>query len=251
MRWSFILVALASCASPAIGSYPDDDIDLPQRRSSDDGDEESKSVDADAQTSRLTLTLAGDGDVTVTSSPAGLTCTGKTCSGSFPSDANVTLTATVAAGHVFVGWTGSCSGSSPTCTTKASGALTIVAEAIAMAGTWKGTYTNKRPAHGCRFENGGDLTVTVTGTTSLATAASMTGLEIRSTRGCAVVDRRNGQAPASPLTVGAELTGTWQTKVDGIGGSLDFPFEATLSGKTLTGSWTCTSCEGSFTLTKQ
>jgi endoglucanase len=57
----------------------------------------------------LTVTTSGTGSGTVSSSPAGIDC-GATCSASFPSGTNVTLTATPADGSTFDGWGGACSG---------------------------------------------------------------------------------------------------------------------------------------------
>ena len=65
-------------------------------------------------TSLLTVSLAGTGAGTVTSNPAGINC-GATCSATFTTNASVTLTAAAAAGSVFSGWSGACSGASATC----------------------------------------------------------------------------------------------------------------------------------------
>lgn len=56
----------------------------------------------------LTTTVTGSG--TVASSPIGINCPG-VCSAHFNPDATVTLTATSAAGAVFSGWSGACTGS--------------------------------------------------------------------------------------------------------------------------------------------
>jgi hypothetical protein len=55
----------------------------------------------------LSVSLSGSG--TVTSSPSGISC-GTTCSASFASGAQVTLTAAPASGANFSGWSGACSG---------------------------------------------------------------------------------------------------------------------------------------------
>jgi hypothetical protein len=70
---------------------------------------------AGASASTLTVTLAGTGAGTVTSDPAGLTCTGATCSGSFDPTATVVLSAVPAAGNGFGGFTGCTSATSTTC----------------------------------------------------------------------------------------------------------------------------------------
>ena len=62
----------------------------------------------------LIVTLAGTGSGTVTSDPAGIDC-GGTCSASYGAGVNVTLTATPAAGSVWGGWSGACSGMDAEC----------------------------------------------------------------------------------------------------------------------------------------
>ena len=57
----------------------------------------------------LTVTEAGNGTGTVTSAPAGIICP-ETCSASFASGTQVTLTQSAADGSVFAGWGGACTG---------------------------------------------------------------------------------------------------------------------------------------------
>jgi Divergent InlB B-repeat domain len=57
----------------------------------------------------VTATKAGTGTGIVASSPSGLNC-GSTCSASFASGTSVGLSATPAAGSIFTGWSGACSG---------------------------------------------------------------------------------------------------------------------------------------------
>jgi hypothetical protein len=57
----------------------------------------------------LTVSKTGSGTGTVTSAPTGINC-GTTCAADFPAGAPVTLTASPAAGSVFGGWIGACSG---------------------------------------------------------------------------------------------------------------------------------------------
>ncbi|GAB4214455.1 MAG: hypothetical protein OHK0022_53040 [Roseiflexaceae bacterium] len=61
----------------------------------------------------LTVSKAGTGSGTV--SGGGINC-GSVCSASHASGTSVTLTATAASGSAFVGWSGACAGTSPTCT---------------------------------------------------------------------------------------------------------------------------------------
>ncbi|MHA2647234.1 MAG: InlB B-repeat-containing protein, partial [bacterium JZ-2024 1] len=59
----------------------------------------------------LSLTVNGQGSVS--SNPAGINCPAGNCTASFPSYTLVTLTATAFPGWVFAGWSGACSGTSP------------------------------------------------------------------------------------------------------------------------------------------
>lgn len=79
----------------------------------------------------LSVTISGSG--TVTSAPSGINC-GTTCSASYDSGTQVTLTATPATGSTFSGWSGACSGSSPTCTVAMTQARSVTAS-FASGGT--------------------------------------------------------------------------------------------------------------------
>jgi len=63
----------------------------------------------------LTVSESGTGTGTIASNPSGINCA-PTCSASFTSGTQVTLTETAAANSSFTGWTGGCSGSNSTCT---------------------------------------------------------------------------------------------------------------------------------------
>ncbi|HKJ91654.1 MAG TPA: right-handed parallel beta-helix repeat-containing protein [Longimicrobiales bacterium] len=95
----------------------------------------------------LSVQLEGDGAGTITSSPAGITCTaqGGTCSASFDSATSVTLTASADSGDDFAGWSGDCSGSA-TC------ALTM---SKAMSAT--GSFDNPRKVEATLGTSGGTL----------------------------------------------------------------------------------------------
>jgi hypothetical protein len=86
------------------------------------------SVDATFAAGKLLTvgtTSQGAASGTVTSSPAGISCPG-TCSASFPTGTNVTLTAAGSGSDFFTGWSGDCSGNA-TCALTMSAAKTATA----------------------------------------------------------------------------------------------------------------------------
>lgn len=250
------VVILAACSAPPIGDYPEEEFQRPKRRNADTSEDPDAAATAPPTTGTtsftLTVTLAGPGAGTITSTPAGLTCQGKTCTGSFPSGTAVTLVPAPAAGSSFVGWTGACDGST-TCAPVMNGNVAITAELESLAGTWSGTYTNTRQAFDCTFENKGNLSITIAADgTAFTNTANVTGLELREIPSCNLVRTTTGTSPSEPVTLaGTATSGTWTVKVQGASGTLAFPYTGTFAGKKLSGSWTCATCVGSFTLTKQ
>jgi hypothetical protein len=242
--------ALIACGSAPVGEEPDVPGEalppIPRPPKGDGGaDDDSATASSDVT---LSITLNGTGAGTVTSSPPGVTCSGKSCAGTFAKGTKVTLTANAATGSYFDAWTGACTGAE--CAPALDADKTVTAGFETLSGTWAGTYTNTRTVNGCTFNNAGNLSVTITATPT--SSASFTGLEIRQIPGCQLVNKTTGAAPASALTIApTNMTGTWSASVSGVGGTLDFPFTASVSGGKLTGSWSCPTCTGSFTLTKQ
>jgi Divergent InlB B-repeat domain len=64
--------------------------------------------------SQFTLTTSVTGNGRITSTPAGIDC-GSTCDAAFNAGVSVTLTAAPAAGQLFNGWSGACTGTQTTC----------------------------------------------------------------------------------------------------------------------------------------
>ena len=72
----------------------------------------------------LFVSIIGDG--TVSSLDGGISC-GSDCSESYSPATNVTLSAVAATGSIFSGWSGNCSGTSPTCTLRISESRNVTA----------------------------------------------------------------------------------------------------------------------------
>jgi hypothetical protein len=73
-----------------------------------------------------TLNVAYTGSGKVTSKPKGINC-GKQCSSAYTAGTSVTLTATPARKHQFLGWSGDCSGTQLTCTVPMLGVRNVTA----------------------------------------------------------------------------------------------------------------------------
>jgi hypothetical protein len=256
--------AVFACAPPSIGEYPEygdknggggaDDKAGNDDKNDDDGKTDSKSSQTDpnapgnAQQFKLTVTLKGTGSIT--STPAGVTCTGTTCTGSFAKGTQVTLTPTAGNANFFSTWSGQCTGAA-NCAPIVNADVAITAEFESFDGKWTGTYTNMRKAFNCNFTNNGNLETTLS-TGAASSTANMTGLELRQVPGCGLVKTSTGSAPSASMTLAADkMTGSWTFSVPGASGTVAFPFTATFKGKTMTGTWTCDTCNGGFTLTKQ
>lgn len=110
-----------------------------------------------AQTYALSVAKAGNGTGTITSSPGGINC-GSDCTENYSANTIVTLTAAPTAGHSFGGWSGSCSGSSSSCTVTLNAARSVTATFtqppqatlhIAKVGSGSGTVARAGGALNC------------------------------------------------------------------------------------------------------
>jgi hypothetical protein len=250
-----LALVLVACGDTSIGSEPDG-IPLPSRETAqrDSGSSTQGADDVVVPTSfALNVALTGTGKGEITSTPSGLTCTATSCTGTFPAGSDVALSAKPEAGAILGAWSGACSGTTD-CKVTMSADASVGAELTTLVGTWSGSYTNTRQVQGCTFNNAGTLSakVSLDAAAAMGTTASVDGLEIRQIPGCGLAGKSTGAAPSSAVTsTGNKLTGTWTMNVAGVGGTLAFPFTGTVSGKTFTGSWTCPTCTGTFTLTLQ
>jgi len=125
----------------------------------------------------LGVTLAGTGKGSVASNPAGITC-GQVCSASFKPGTLVTLTATAETNSYFLGWSGACTGTSPTCTVTLNQSEQATATfdpvqgvpvlAVTLAGTGTGTVSSNPAGISCKptcsasFTAGTQVTLTET-----------------------------------------------------------------------------------------
>ena len=127
-----------------------------------------------ASTAPVTLTVTRTGNGTVSSTPAGISC-GTGCSATFTVGTGVTLTAAPAAGSVFTGWSGGCSGVGA-CTLTMTGAMTVgatfapapVALTVARAGLGSGSVASAPAGISCgttcsaAFPSGSSIVLTAT-----------------------------------------------------------------------------------------
>ena len=109
-------------------------------------------------TRTLTVSHAGSGSGTVTSNPAGIDC-GSDCSEAYAFGTPVTLTAAPAAGSIFGGWGGACSGTG-TCEVTMTAARSVTATftittrtlTVSGAGSGSGTVTSNPAGIDCGSE---------------------------------------------------------------------------------------------------
>ena len=158
------------------------------------------------QSFALTVSNAGAGSGTVTSSPAGISCSA-TCSTSFTTGTVVTLTAAPAAGSTFTGWSGGgCTGTA-SCTVTMTAATSITAAfmqqsfalAVSKSGAGGGTVTSSPAGINCGTTCSTSFT---TGTLVTLTAAPAAGSTFAGwSGGCA------GTGPCS-LTMNAATADT-------------------------------------------
>ena len=124
----------------------------------------------------LDVSRGGSGSGSVASAPMGIDC-GDTCTASFTSGTDVTLTPTPAAGSIFTGWTGDCTGASATCTLHMDAHRSVTANFavvthpidVALSGTGTGTVTSAPDGLSCTsgtcsasFPEGQSVTLTAT-----------------------------------------------------------------------------------------
>ena len=98
----------------------------------------------------LVVSVTGQ-DGGLTSNPGGINC-GGSCAYAYETGSSVTLSAVPNAGQAFIGWTGDCTGDSPTCTVSLSAARSVTAQFGAASGggsqspgTEPGTGTAESP----------------------------------------------------------------------------------------------------------
>ena len=254
-----IVFAACTAPSPSLPASGDDGngTDLPDRNPTTTADAGTGSTVRSDTKPKVTITLSGSGNGTIASTPGGVTCTGKTCTGSFAVGTKITLVPTPAAGSIFAGWSGACTGAG-SCEPVLSADVQLAALFEPYPGTWSGTYEHKQSAGGWQFDNKGNMTVDVTDKDAGATFGSTnnaTGFELRDLNGCGLVSVENGTAKDDITVNATAVTGTWNFSIPNASGKLPLPFKATITSgdagaPTLNGTWTCAGCTGSFTLTK-
>jgi len=137
----------------------------------------------------LSVQAAGAGGGTISSSPAGITC-GRSCSASFASGTQVTLTEAAGKNSSFAGWSGGCSGTNPTCSVTLNASQQVTASfnaiqnavvlTVTLAGTGTGTVVSGPSGISCAaactasFAPGTQVTITETAGTN-STFASWAG----------------------------------------------------------------------------
>ncbi len=147
-----------------------------------------KSVNADFTLNTFTLTATKTGTGSGTLSATGLTCNGATCTGKYPYNSSVTITAAPATGSTFGAWTGCATSSGTACTVTMSVARSVSASftsnAYTLTATRTGAGTGTLSATGLTC-NGATCTGAYPYNTSVTiTAAPATGSTLGTWTGC-------------------------------------------------------------------
>ena len=130
-----------------------------------------------ADSVQLSVQAAGAGAGTVSSNPAGINC-GQSCSATFASGTQVTLTASPVANSFFTGWSGACSGAG-VCKMTLTQNVSVMATfsdspvlAVTLTGMGKGSVASSPPGINCEqtcsasFDPGTQVTLTETPATN-------------------------------------------------------------------------------------
>jgi hypothetical protein len=135
----------------------------------------------------VTVTKSGNGAGMVTSDPAGMTCTPTSCTGTYPANSNVTLTATPDAGSNFIQWGGPCTGSLNQCTVTMNSAKAVTAQFV-LAGPFQlnvdvpaagGSVTSSPTGISCSFPtSSSDCTQQYPGGTQVTLTATPTDVNV-------------------------------------------------------------------------
>ena len=181
-----------------------------------------------------TLTATKTGTGTGTLSATGLTCSGNSCTGTYPYNTPVTITATPATGSAFGTWTGCDSTSRTTCTVTmtsnktVSAAFTLNSETLTATktGAGKGTITaTGLTCSGTSCTGTYPYSTSVTLTATAATGSyfgTWTGCDSTSGTTCIVAMTSNKRVSAAfylgnaPKTLTATVTGTGTLSATGL-----------------------------------
>ncbi|MCA0375758.1 MAG: Ig-like domain-containing protein [Gemmatimonadetes bacterium] len=203
---------------------------------------------------------SGNGSGVITANSGGIDCAASnavssgSCSGNYPDGTVVTLTASPTNGSTFGGWSGACTGTTPTCTVTASAALTTTARfdrlgslvIAAGAGNGTGAITSSPAGLNCAVVNGAasgtcavdfpvGTSVTLTATAAAGHVLNAWGAACAQAAGATcTVNVSAGQNTASvgftaPVSLSVALSGTGGGQVSG------GPIACTLANNTTTG----------------
>lgn len=188
-------------------------------------------------TPTFALNVAVSGLGLVTSTPSGINC-GSDCAETYVTGTNVTLTATPDLGYNFSGWSGACTGSSPSCIVSMNAAKSVTATfvqptqltlSIAKVGTGTGTVVRSGGAINCGSTCSETLPVGTVATLSASPAAGSTfagwsGNACSGTGGCAFTINTNTTVTAifNSSSGGPTVNPLLQTNLSGTAGSLQY-----------------------------
>ena len=131
MRWFLVAVLFIASACKYAKPPPVATDATPGTPDAPAGSQPDANTAPDSPTTRYTLTVIADGPGVVSTMPAGINCSGNTCTEMFDEDQQVKVSAQAENNASFVGYMGACSGALTDCTVAMTSNLTVTASFVA------------------------------------------------------------------------------------------------------------------------
>ncbi len=189
----------------------------------------------------LSVTMAGSGSGTVASVPKGISCPG-TCSASFASGTSVTLSASAAAGSLFMGWSGGgCTGTG-NCTVTMSMAQSVT-------GTFNLKTTTTTALTVSTPQANAGTSVTFTAKVSPASGTATPTGTVTFSNGSAALGTASLSSGSATFTTSSLATGTYSVTA-AYGGDTNFATSSSAAGVLTVVDFTITPGQSSLTVTR-
>lgn len=122
----------------------------------------------------LNLTNVNQTGGTVSSSPTGINCGSGACTATFSAGTAVTLTESARVGYVFAGWSGACSGTTPTCVVPMSAVSNVTANFILQSSSYMLNVSTAGQGQGTVISSVGGISCPTTCSASIPAGTNVT-----------------------------------------------------------------------------